>query len=80
MIAGSKQVLAAGSPSSKYSYISGSLWEAVGGTNVVDVNRLRFWRGRFQDFSQSGRLSDQKAVDATIEATIVFDESIAAHG
>ncbi|KAI4666687.1 uncharacterized protein J4E79_002727 [Alternaria viburni] len=78
MIAG-KQVVAAGSPFSKYSYISGSLWEAEGGTNAVDVKRLRFWKGRFQNFRESGRLSDQKAVDATVEATIALDELIAAH-
>ena len=56
-----KQAVAAGSPFSKYSYISCSLWEAEGGTNALGVKRLRFWRGRFQNFRESGRLSDQKA-------------------
>ena len=79
VIAG-RQVVAAGSPSTKNSRISGSLWEAEGGTDAVDVKRLRFWRGRFQHFRESGRLLDQKAVDATIEATAALDDLIAAQG
>ena len=39
VIAG-KQVMATGSPSTNYSYIPGSLWEAERGTNAVDVTRL----------------------------------------
>jgi hypothetical protein len=79
VIAG-KQVIAAGSPSTKYSYIFGSLWEAKGGTNTVDVKRLQFWRSQFQNFREAGRLSDQRAMDATIEATAALDDLIAAQG
>jgi hypothetical protein len=61
-------------------YISGSLWEAEGGTNIVDAKLLRFWKERFQHFLESGRLISQESVDATHEATAVLDSLIAALG
>jgi hypothetical protein len=59
-------------------HISGSLWEAEGGTNTVDDKRLQFWKERFQHFQESGRLISQEAVDATHDATTVLDSLIAA--
>lgn len=78
LIIAGEQLVAAGSPSTKYNYTSGSLWEAEGGTNTVDVKRLRFWKDWFQNIRDSGRLSGQKAVEATIEATAVLERLIAA--
>ncbi|EOA91827.1 hypothetical protein ACJQWK_03778 [Exserohilum turcicum] len=74
------QVVAAGSPSTKYDYTSGSLWKAEGGTNTVDVKRLQFWKDRFQQVRDSGRLASREAVDAVEEATGALDKLIATQG
>ncbi|KAF2853133.1 hypothetical protein T440DRAFT_319297 [Plenodomus tracheiphilus IPT5] len=73
-----EELVASGSPSAKYDYTSGSLWAAEGGTNTVDVKRLRFWKERFQQLRESGRLLSQEAVDATIDAAAALDRLIAA--
>ncbi|CAG5156537.1 uncharacterized protein ALTATR162_LOCUS4334 [Alternaria atra] len=82
LIIAGEELVASGSPSTKYDYTSrtGSLWEAEGGTNAVDDKRLRFWKDRFQQIRESGRLVSQEAVDATIEAAAVLDRLIAAQG
>lgn len=69
-----------GSPSTRYDYISGSLWAAEGGTNTVDVKRLRFWKRRFQQLRESGGLLSQEAVDSTNDAEAAIDKLIAARG
>jgi hypothetical protein len=80
LIIAGEELVNQGPPSSVARYISGSLWEAEGGTNTVDVKRLRFWKERFQYFRESGRLISQEAVDATQEAAAVLDRLIAAQG
>jgi hypothetical protein len=69
-----------GSPSTKSDYISGSLWAAEGVTNTVDVKRLRFWKDRFRQLREFGRLLSQEAVDATNDAAAAIDRLIAAQG
>jgi hypothetical protein len=71
------EVVAAGSCATKYSYTPGSLWEAEGGADTVDVKRLRFWKDRFRQIRESTRLSSQEAVDATIDAMAALDRLIA---
>jgi hypothetical protein len=78
LIIAGKEIVNQEPPSIVARYISGSLWEAVGGTNTVDVKRLRFWRERFRHFRESGRLISQEAVGATQDATAVLDSLIAA--
>jgi hypothetical protein len=78
LIIAGEELVNPGPPSSVAGYISGSLWEAEGGTNTVDVKRLRFWKERFQYFQESGRLISQEAVDATHDAAAVLDSLIAA--
>jgi hypothetical protein len=75
-----KEVVISGSPFSKYNYTAGSLWAAEGGTNTVDVKRLYFWKDRFRQLRESGRLLSQDAIDATIAAAAVLDSLIAAQG
>jgi hypothetical protein len=79
IIAG-KELVALGSPPSSHDYISGSLWEAEGGTNTVDVNRLRFWKDRFQQLRESGDLVSYEAEDAIDAAVAELDTLIAAQG
>lgn len=78
LIIAGEELMNPGPPSSVARYISGSLWEAEGGTNTVDVKRLRFWKKRFQHFRKSGRLISQEAVNATHDAAAVLDSLIAA--
>jgi hypothetical protein len=82
LIIAGEELVASGSPSTRYDYTSrtGSLWKAEGGTNAVNDKRLRFWKDRFQQIRESGRLVSQEAVDATIEAAAVLDRLIAAQG
>jgi hypothetical protein len=76
-----EEVVVSGSPFIKYEYYtSGSLWEAAGGTNTVDVKRLRLWKDSFQQLRESGRLSSQEAVDATVDAAAALDRLIASQG
>jgi hypothetical protein len=71
------EVVAAGSPTTKHSYTPGSLWEARGGGDTVDVKRLRFWKDRFQKIRESTSLSSQEALDVTNEAVAALDRLIA---
>jgi hypothetical protein len=80
LIVAGEQVVDPGPLSSVARYISGSLWEAQGGANTVDVTRLRFWNERFQHFRESGRLVSQVAVHTTQDAAAVLDSLIAAQG
>ncbi|KAF2129193.1 hypothetical protein P153DRAFT_431948 [Dothidotthia symphoricarpi CBS 119687] len=75
-----EELVSLGSPSVNRDYISGSLWAAEGGTNTVDVKRLQFWKERFRQLRESGRLLSQEAVDATIDAAAALDKLIAARG
>ncbi|KAF2874708.1 hypothetical protein BDV95DRAFT_297447 [Massariosphaeria phaeospora] len=79
LTAAGEELLKSGSPSAKHDYIPGSLWAAEGGTNTVDVKRLRFWKDRFRQLRESGRLSSREAVDATNSAAAALDRLIAVH-
>ena len=59
---------------------SDSLWESQNSHNIVNIERLRFWRERFQYFRGSGRLVSQQAVDSTHDATVVIESLIMRHG
>jgi hypothetical protein len=80
LIIAGEELVNPGPPDTVAGHISGSLWEAEGGTNTVDVKRLRFWKERFKYFRESGRLISQEAVDATHDAAVVLDSLIAAQG
>jgi hypothetical protein len=80
LIIAGEELVNPGPPCTVAGYISGSLWEAEGGTNAVDVKRLQFWKQRFQYFRESGRLVSQEAVEATHDAAAVLDSLIAAQG
>jgi hypothetical protein len=80
LIIAGEELVNPGPPSTVAGYISGSLWEAEGGTNTVDIKRLRFWKERFQHFRESGRLVSQEAMNATHHATAVLDRLIDAQG
>lgn len=76
MIAG-KEIVELGRPSTnKHDYISGSLWKAEGGTDMVEVKRLQFWNRRFGELRDSGMLVSQEAVDAAYDAEKVLDDLI----
>lgn len=80
LIVAGEQLVDTGPSASVDRYISGSLWEAEGGTNTMDAKRLRFRKERFQHFRESGRLVSQEALDATHGAVVVLDSLIAARG
>ena len=60
-------------PHSLYS-VPGELWKDAGGSNDVDLQRLRFWGDRFKEFGTSGLLISQEALDAVAEASEVIDK------
>lgn len=76
LIIAGEELIDLGSPPTKQDYISGSLWAAEGGTNTVDVKRLRFWKERFRQLRESGGLLSQEAVDATDDVMAVLDRLI----
>lgn len=78
LIIAGEELVNSGPPSAVVGYISGSLWEAEGGTNTVNVKRLQFWKQRLQYFRESGRLISQEAVASTHDAAAVLDCLIAA--
>jgi hypothetical protein len=76
LIVAGKNLVDQGPPSTVAWSISGSLWEAEGGTNTVNVKRLRFWKERLHYFQESGRLISREAVNAINDALIVLDNLI----
>jgi hypothetical protein len=75
-----EEIVALGSPPFKHGYISGSLWEAEGGTDRVDVKRMRFWKDRFRQFRDSGELVSSEAEEAVDAAVVDLDRLIAKQG
>ncbi len=75
-----EELVAAGSPTRKYSYSPGSSWEPEGGGNTVNVKRLQFWKDAVQQLRESRRLSSQEAVNATVDAAAAIDRLIAVQG
>jgi hypothetical protein len=75
-----EELVAAGSPTRKYSYSPGSSWKPECGGNTVNVKRLQFCKDAIQQLRESGRLSSQEAVNATVDAAAAIDRLIAVQG
>ncbi len=73
LIIAGEELVDPGPPKTVAGYLTGSLWEAEGGKNTVDVKRLRFWKNRFLHFRESGQLVSSEAADAAREAEVVLD-------
>jgi hypothetical protein len=78
--AAGEELVAFGPPPFENYYFSGSLWEAEGGADTMDVERLRFWKSRFLHFRESGELVSSEAEDAVDAAVIALDRLIAKQG